>query len=113
MIPLDIIFVKIRIMGIDNISRDLTFEEFKAYADRKPSLDGKWIYRLEHVIMSGKPSYPQFEVITNEHWFLTHADAERYIKEKLTGGKNAFPGTYSFVITQLAVGQEIWRSVGA
>lgn len=101
-------------MSIDNISRDLTFEEFKAYADRQPSLDGDWIYRLEHIgMIENTAMYPEFETRSNEYYFHTFGDAEKFIREKLTGS-NAVPDSYCFIITQLAVGcMNCWNNTGA
>lgn len=102
-------------MNSDTISPNLTFEQFKEYADRQPSLAGNWIYRLEHIgMVENCAMYPEFETRSNEYYSHTFDDAEKFIKEKLTGQNNGSPDSYCFVITQLAVGcKSCWSNTGA
>lgn len=100
-------------MDEDNISRNLTFEEFKAYADRQPSLDGDWIYRLEHIgMIENTAMYPEFETRSNEYYFHAFKDAEDFIREILSE-PDAYADSYAFIITQLAVGEKRWSPRGA
>lgn len=100
-------------MSNESISQNLTFEQFKAYADRKPSLEGRWIYCLEHVWMDDDASYPEFEVGTEEFYFLTFEDAEDYIRKIVACRTGDEPPTYRFSISQGAVGAECGMQAGA
>ena len=44
------------------IPQNLTFEEFKALADRYPSMEGNWLYRLTHETLDDDDSYPEFGI---------------------------------------------------
>lgn len=81
-------------MKVKRLSQCLTFEQLKAYADRMPSLEGCWIYRLEHVRMDDDACYPEFKVGCDEYWFLSHSDAELFIRNNLLESAC----TYSFII---------------
>lgn len=101
-------------MNGEMISPNLTFEEFKEYADRQPSLDGNWIYRLEHIEMvEDAVMYPEFETCSNEYYFHTFKDAENFIREIISDKTNAYADTYAFVITQLPAGWTCWCNRGA
>ena len=88
---------------------NLTYSQFLDLADRSPSLEGVWIYRLEHTSLSNGVVYPEFDIYTNEYLFLTLEDAERLMRESLVNRE----ATYRFVITQLPVGRDIGEETGA
>lgn len=88
---------------------NLTYSQFLDLADRSPSLEGVWIYRLEHTFLSNGVVYPEFDIYTNEYLFLTLEDAERLMRESLVNRE----ATYRFVITQLPVGRDIGEEIGA
>lgn len=88
---------------------NLTYSQFLDLADRTPSLEGLWIYRLEHTFLSNGVVYPEFDIYTNEYLFLTLEDAERLMRESLVNRE----ATYRFVITQLPVGRDIGEETGA
>ncbi len=100
-------------MNSDTISPNLTFEEFKEYADRQPSLDGNWIYRMEHIVLNDNTMYPEFKTFTSEYYFHTFEDAENFIREIISDETDAYADTYAFIITQLAVGEKHWSPRGA
>lgn len=54
----------------------MTFDEFKALAERLPSLDGNWLYRLTHQTLSDDFSYPEFGIYVYKYMFLSLAEAE-------------------------------------
>lgn len=45
------------------IPTDLTFEKFKALAEKQPDLPGPAVYRLEHALKDDDAVYPQFGII--------------------------------------------------
>lgn len=101
-------------MNSDTISPNLTFEQFKEYADRQPSLAGNWIYRLEHIgMVENSVKYPEFETRSNEYYFHTFGEAENFIREIISDETDAYADTYAFIITQLAVGEKHWSPRGA
>lgn len=53
------------------LRKDLTYDEFVQLADRKPDLEGEWIYRLEQTEAGDMPEcpYPKFE-LGMTHTFL-------------------------------------------
>lgn len=71
-------------MRRNELSQNLTFEEFKAFAEREPSLKGRWIYMLTRKMMNSgemKHPYPQFELSHEEAlYFRSLADAEIYMR---------------------------------
>lgn len=91
-----------------NIPTDLTFEQFKALADKQPALSGDAVYRLEHTLKDGEACYPRFDISKNEYYFLSFADAEKFMREKLVNGDYA-DDTYRFVIIRIPVGENSWR----
>lgn len=76
---------------------DLTFELFMELASRDPSLEGDWIYRLEHVCYGNIDSYPEFEITRNEYLFRSFDEATAFIQLRLSDKAD----TYRFEITQL------------
>lgn len=65
------------------LSPDLTFDEFKKLACRKPDLNGDWIYMVTQSKLFNelKNPYPKFELSHNEtRYFKSFHDAENYIK---------------------------------
>ena len=72
------------IMRRNELSSNLTFEEFKALAEREPSLKGRWIYMLTRKMMHAdvmKHPYPRFELSHEEIlYFRSLADAEKYMR---------------------------------
>ena len=91
------------------LPNNLTYSQFLELAERTPSLEGLWIYRLEHTLLSNGVDYPRFDIYTNEYLFLTLEDAERLMRESLVNRE----ATYRFVITQLPVGRDIGDETGA
>lgn len=67
-----------------NLSPDLTFEEFQALANRKPSLKGNWLYKVTQAIADyyQKHPYPKFELsYPRECYFKTFHAAEKFVKK--------------------------------
>lgn len=83
---------------------DLTYEQFKAFAEREPSLEGNWIYRLAHVRYGSIDSYPEFEVENEIYWYTSFGDAEKFIHEMVVHKVNN-SDTYRFEIVQLPIGR--------
>lgn len=77
-------------------ARNLTRVQFENLAARQPSLEGRWMYRLEQIIATNGISYPEFDIYTRTFMFLNFADARR-----AAHGGNA----YCFRITQLPDGE--------
>lgn len=80
----------------------LTFDEFKERANRKPVLDGAWIYQLTQAIMDNdiKVPYPMFDLYNREErQFLSFDDALTYIRE------NKREDIYCNWIRQIPVGE--------
>lgn len=46
------------------IPQNLTFEEFEALANRQPSMDGNWLYRLSHETLNDDYSYPELRIMS-------------------------------------------------
>lgn len=89
---------------IDKISDSLTFEQFKAFAGREPSLEGNWIYRLTHYWMYKDASYPAFKLSKDEYYFNSYGEADSFLKERLTDVERMWCVTYCFRIDQIPVG---------
>lgn len=87
------------------IPSTLTFDQFKALADRQPSLEGNWVYRLTHEMLWDEYEYPEFRIHQNRYMFLTLEDAEKYIYENLLTEKEP-DATYRFLIEQVPVGEK-------
>lgn len=87
---------------------NLTFEEFKALADRQPSLEGKWIYRLTHEVFLHKYTYPEFRIRRVRYLFYSHEEAVSYMREKLVDQESRRE-TYRFLITQIPVGEKEYK----
>lgn len=94
------------------VPQNLTFEEFKELADRKPSMEGDWLYHLTHETLVDDYSYPEFGIADHHKYlFRTLEDAEKYMREKLAP-ENKHYDTYRFLIKQVPVGE--WeRFIGA
>lgn len=86
------------------ISKSLTFEQFKALAERRPELNGEWVYRLTHYWMDKAATYPAFELSTDVYYFLSHDEAESFIKDQLVSHERNNIETYCFKIEQIPVG---------
>ena len=92
------------------LRKDLTYDEFVQLADRKPDLEGEWIYRLEQTEAGDMPEcpYPKFELgMTHTFLFPTLEMAEGFMRSNLHRIR-----TYRNVITQIPYGKEQWE-VGA
>lgn len=79
---------------------DLTFEEFKALANRQPKLSGNWIYRVTQAIFDNdlKYPYPKFELeYPRVCYFKSFPKAEKFVKGNV---KNV----YCSWITQIPCG---------
>lgn len=95
-------------MRTSKLRDNLTFEEFKTLAARKPDLEGKWVYRYEalRLVDESESSYPEFDLwITNSILFLSLDAAESYMR-KLIESDNKPDSFYCHTITQLPVGAE-------
>ena len=86
------------------IPENLTFDQFKALADRQPSLEGNWVYRLTHSTLWDDYEYPEFRIHNISYMFLSFVDAENYMREQLIP-KNERDGTYRFLIEQVPIGE--------
>lgn len=68
-----------------NIPDNLTFEDFERLADRKPNLDGDFIYRLTQLFLDPdklKHPYPKFELgYESVRLFNSFDDALSFLKE--------------------------------
>lgn len=82
------------------LPEDLTYEQFHALAEREPSLEGDWIYRVRHVHFGTINSYPEFDIWHEEYLFLSFHDAESFIRERADDN-----GTYRFEIAQIPIGK--------
>lgn len=91
----------------NDIPTDLTFEQFKALAEKQPDLSGAAVYRLEHALKDDDATYPQFEISSNEYFFLSLDEAEKFMREKLVSGEYS-DSTYRFVISRIPVGENTW-----
>lgn len=91
------------IMIRNELSSNLTFEEFKALAEQEPSLKGRWIYMLTRKMMHAdemKHPYPRFELSHEEIlYFRSLADAEKYMR-------NHTPNVYCNCVKQLPFGDK-------
>lgn len=94
-------------MRTTNLPTDLTFEQFKALADKQPDLSGAAVYRLEHTLKHGETNYPRFDISKDEYYFLSLSDAEKFMRETLVDGDYA-DDTYRFVIIRIPVGENSW-----
>lgn len=85
---------------IKGLRQDLTFEEFEALANRKPNLQGDWLYRVTQAILPNdlKYPYPKFELShVHEAYFKTFYEAENFVKKNTTD-------VYCSWITQMLYG---------
>lgn len=98
---------------ISKVPQNLTFEEFQALANRQPSIDGNWLYRLSHETLNGDYSYPEFGIDSyyQKYMFLSLEDAESYMHEELVHD-NEHHDTYRFLIEQVPIGKRE-RKTGA
>lgn len=83
------------------IPDNLTYEQFKALAEREPSLEGNWIYRLRHKKHDRPWGGPESGLWRDDYMFLTLQDAENYISELIKDGSG---GTWCFTIQQIPIG---------
>lgn len=83
------------------LSKGLSYDEFMKLAERRPNLDGEWIYRLEQTELGDSPrNYPVFKVgATHLRDFSSLEDAEKYLREQ-----SALIPMYRSRITQIPVG---------
>lgn len=71
-------------------------------AERKPSLEGNWVYRLKQrlLIPDLKDPYPEFDIRLNEtRWFTSFEEALKFLQ------KPTKDMLYNSVISQIAVGE--------
>ncbi len=99
-------------MRTNTIPTDLTFEQFKALAEKQPDLSGPAVFRIEHTLKDDDASYPQFGIRSDEYFFLSLAEAEKFMREKLVSGEYS-DSTYRFVITRIPVGKNSWHTQAA
>ena len=86
----------------ENKPKTLTFDEFKERANRKPVLEGTWIYKLVRVFVDTdiEVPYPMFDIdFQEERLFLTFNDAVSFLNE------NKCEDTYCSWVIQLPVGE--------
>lgn len=90
------------------ISKILTFDEFKRLAERKPNLEGKWIYKLTRSVMCEitENMYPKFDIWEDlTIWFITFKEAEDKIAELVAEKEADSPDlTYCYEILQFPIG---------
>ncbi len=94
-------------MRIKSFPTDLTFDEFKSFADVKPDTTSPGIYRLEQKVKDFDDDYshyPIFTISTHEFFFLSLEEAEKYMREKLLEKDD----NYRFCITHILPGAETW-----
>lgn len=84
-----------------SIPDNLTYEQFKAYAERQPSLEGDWLYRLQHKKPCQPLAGPEFGLCRDEYMFQTFKDAEKYISELVMACNGE---TWCFNIQQIPSG---------
>ncbi len=87
-----------------SIPDNLTYEQFKALAERKPSLDGDWIYVLEHKVFTPPYGFPEFGISNEESTFLSLKDAEDYIFKLVNSTTGETLETWCFNIRQKPLG---------
>lgn len=88
------------------LHNDIKREEFDALANRKPSLEGDWVYRYEaYSIDEDGILYPKFELWKeDDRLFLTFEDAEKFMRHNEP--KNSEYRFYCHYITQLPIGDD-------
>lgn len=86
------------------IPENLTFEQFRVLADRQPSLEGNWLYRLTHETLRDNYEYPEFRIHPTRYMFYSFDEAEKYMREKLAF-LNERNDTYRFLIEQIPIGE--------
>lgn len=80
----------------------MNWEEFKAMAEREPSLEGNWIYRLEQRFLPDDlvDPYPKFDLwLSQNRFFTSFEDAVNFLQK--ASDKNL----YNSVLTQISVGE--------
>ena len=85
----------------DNIPKTFTFEDFERLANREPSFEGKWIYRVTQTFYDPemKNPYPKFDVdMETNRLFLSFEDARNYLRT------HKDESVYCSWITQIPVG---------
>lgn len=85
------------------IPDNLTFEQFKALADRQPSFEGNWVYKLTHSTLWSDYEYPEFRIHNIRYMFLSLQEAEKYMRERLVPETERYD-TYRFLIEQVPIG---------
>lgn len=87
----------------NNLTPDeMSWEEFKAMAEREPNLKGNWIYRLEQRFVDSniENPYPRFELDrTEKRLFTSFDEAVRFIQEHPDGD------LYNSLLTQVPSGE--------
>ena len=85
-----------------NIPTDLTFEDFERLADRKPNLEGDFIYKLTQLFIDPdklKNPYPKFKIDYEQNrLFKSFEDAKNYLEN------NKSEEIYCSWITQIPTG---------
>ena len=85
---------------------NLTLEDFSRLANREPSFDGKWLYRVTQVILENEPKnpYPKFELDWKvELIYLNFEEALEFIKS------GNYKNVYCSWITQFPIGRETYQ----
>lgn len=83
---------------------NLTFKQFKALADRQPSFEGNWVYRLTHSTLWSDYEYPEFRIHNIRYTFLSLQEAEKYMRERLIPENERYD-TYRFLVEQVPIGE--------
>lgn len=90
------------------IPTNLTLDEFRSLAERKPNLDGSWIYRLTRTVICEitKEMYPEFDVYEEMPiWFLSYSEAQANTAELVSSrDEESLSVTYCFHIVQIPLG---------
>ena len=84
------------------VSDMYTYEDFERMADRKPSFEGTWVYKLTQFFYDPKIKnpYPKFKLDYDTHrLFLSYDEAWNYLKT------NKDECVYCSIISQIPVGE--------
>lgn len=92
------------------IRKSLTKDEFTALANRKPNLEGNWLYKYENSQINDDIDtlYPKFQVTpAGTYFFTSFADAEAHMKRLVDeNAQSESPDLYyRHVIQQIPIGE--------
>lgn len=98
------------------IRKDLTKQEFEFLANRKPNLDGNWLYKYENWQYDDEEIeslYPKFRVDSSCAYFFTSLDdAQAHLQKLVEDNKKGEYSVcyYRHVITQIPIGKNAYHS---